>query len=145
MESLAFIVARTSTHSSPQWLVPVFGRRSCTETQPERSTSTGDFRAIAHPGLMSQSWRFLAFEVGIVSCKQKALEALSIAKNIAWNPLRFRVNEIEESIVAYCLGPYCVLSFESFALLRAKGYQAHRLVDGFPEWKAAGFEVELPA
>lgn len=44
-------------------------------------------------------------------------------------------------IVAYCRGPYCVLSFEAVALLRAKGYLAHRLVDGFPEWKAAGFEV----
>jgi ArsR family transcriptional regulator len=94
---------------------------------------------------MSQSWRFLAFEVGIVSCKQEVLEALSIAKNIASNPLTFRVNEIEESIVAYCRGPYCVLSFEAVAVLRAMGYQAHRLVDGFPEWKAAGFEVELPA
>jgi hypothetical protein len=31
-----------------------------------------------------------------------------------------------------------VLSFEAVAALRAKGYDARRLEDGFPEWKAAG-------
>ena len=43
-----------------------------------------------------------------------------------------------KEIVAYCRGPYCVLSFEAVARLRAKGYDARRLEDGFPEWKAAG-------
>jgi ArsR family transcriptional regulator len=69
------------------------------------------------------------------------------AINIPFNKLEKRLSRLPKAsgIVAYCRGPYCVLSFEAVALLRAKGYQAHRLVDGFPEWKAAGFEVELPA
>jgi rhodanese-related sulfurtransferase/biotin operon repressor len=45
-------------------------------------------------------------------------------------------------IVAYCRGPYCVLSFEAVAQLRARGFNARRLEDGFPEWKAAGLPVE---
>jgi ArsR family transcriptional regulator len=44
-------------------------------------------------------------------------------------------------IVAYCRGPYCVLSFEAVAQLRAHGFKARRLEDGFPEWKAAGLPV----
>jgi rhodanese-related sulfurtransferase len=44
-------------------------------------------------------------------------------------------------IVAYCRGPYCVMSFEAVAELRAKGFKARRLEDGFPEWKAAGLPV----
>ncbi|KAB2903085.1 MAG: metalloregulator ArsR/SmtB family transcription factor [Burkholderiaceae bacterium] len=48
----------------------------------------------------------------------------------------------QHDIVAYCRGPYCVLSFEAVAWLRARGYRVRRLVDGFPEWKAAGLEVE---
>ena len=48
----------------------------------------------------------------------------------------------DREIVAYCRGPYCVLSFEAVAALRAKGYAVRRLEDGFPEWKAAGFEIE---
>jgi rhodanese-related sulfurtransferase len=45
-------------------------------------------------------------------------------------------------IVAYCRGPYCVLSFEAVAQLRKLGFKARRLADGLPEWKAAGLPVE---
>jgi rhodanese-related sulfurtransferase/DNA-binding HxlR family transcriptional regulator len=45
-------------------------------------------------------------------------------------------------IVAYCRGSYCVMSFEAVAELRAKGFKARRLDDGFPEWKAAGLPVQ---
>ena len=46
-------------------------------------------------------------------------------------------------IVAYCRGPYCVLSFEAVAMLRGKGFHARRLEDGFPEWRAAGLDVAV--
>jgi ArsR family transcriptional regulator len=44
----------------------------------------------------------------------------------------------DREIVAYCRGAYCVFSFEAVALLRQHGFNARRLEDGFPEWKAAG-------
>ena len=44
-------------------------------------------------------------------------------------------------IVAYCRGPYCVLAPQALELLRRRGYVARRLVDGFPEWRRAGFPV----
>ncbi|MDO8874752.1 MAG: metalloregulator ArsR/SmtB family transcription factor [Pseudolabrys sp.] len=45
-------------------------------------------------------------------------------------------------IIAYCRGPWCVMSFEAVAQLRSKGLSARRLEDGLPEWKAAGLPVE---
>ena len=45
-------------------------------------------------------------------------------------------------VIAYCRGPYCLLSVDAVALLRTKGYTARRLEDGFPEWKASGLPVE---
>lgn len=48
----------------------------------------------------------------------------------------------DREIVAYCRGPYCVLSFEAVATLRSRGYRIRRLEDGYPEWKAAGLPVE---
>ena len=45
-------------------------------------------------------------------------------------------------IVAYCRGPFCVLSFEAVATLRKHGLKARRLETGFPEWKVAGLPVE---
>jgi rhodanese-related sulfurtransferase len=44
-------------------------------------------------------------------------------------------------IVAYCRGPYCVLAPQALELLRRGGFKARRLVDGFPEWRRAGFPV----
>lgn len=43
--------------------------------------------------------------------------------------------------VAYCRGPYCVYADRAVELLRANGRRAHRLLDGFPEWRAAGLPV----
>jgi len=48
-------------------------------------------------------------------------------------------------VVAYCRGPWCVLSFEAVAALRRHGLKARRLEDGLPEWKAAGLPVEVAA
>lgn len=45
-------------------------------------------------------------------------------------------------VVAYCRGPYCLMSFEAVAKLRKRGWKARRLQHGFPEWKAAGLPVE---
>jgi rhodanese-related sulfurtransferase len=45
-------------------------------------------------------------------------------------------------VVAYCRGPWCVMSFEAVAALRRKGLHARRLEDGLPEWKAAGMAIE---
>jgi ArsR family transcriptional regulator len=49
---------------------------------------------------------------------------------------------IDREIVAYCRGPYCVLSFQVVEALRANGFKVRRLADGYPEWKAAGLPVE---
>ena len=46
-------------------------------------------------------------------------------------------------IVAYCRGPYCVLSDHVVAYLNAQGYSASRLSDGYPEWKWRGLPVEI--
>jgi rhodanese-related sulfurtransferase/predicted transcriptional regulator len=48
----------------------------------------------------------------------------------------------KREIIAYCRGPYCLMSFEAVAALRKRGWKAQRLEEGFPEWKAAGLPVE---
>jgi ArsR family transcriptional regulator len=65
------------------------------------------------------------------------------AINIPLKQLAQRLGELprRREIVAYCRGPYCVLSFEAVAGLRAKGFKARRLADGLPEWRAAGMPV----
>ena len=51
--------------------------------------------------------------------------------------------DASKEVVAYCRGPWCVMSFEAVAALRSLGHPARRLEDGMPEWKAAGLPVEV--
>jgi len=66
------------------------------------------------------------------------------AINIASDALSGHLRRLPKGreVIAYCRGPYCLLSVDAVALLREKGYKARRLVDGFPEWKASGLPVE---
>jgi len=47
-----------------------------------------------------------------------------------------------KEVIAYCRGPYCLMSFEAVEKLRKRGFKAKRLADGFPEWRAAGLPVK---
>ena len=69
---------------------------------------------------------------------------LSGAINIPLSELEARLGELrpDQEVVAYCRGPYCVLSYDAVARLREHGLQARRLKDGYPEWKIAGLPVE---
>jgi len=58
-----------------------------------------------------------------------------------------RLAELPKSreIVAYCRGPFCLLSDEAQKLLTRKGYRVRKLLDGVAEWQAAGMPLERPA
>ncbi|MBV8044530.1 metalloregulator ArsR/SmtB family transcription factor [Pluralibacter sp.] len=66
------------------------------------------------------------------------------AINIPVTEIEGRLAELprKREIVAYCRGPYCILSLDAMTLLSEKGYTVRCLEDGFPEWKAAGLEVQ---
>jgi len=72
-----------------------------------------------------------------------ALGHLPGAVSIPLCNLEKRLAEFDpaQEIIAYCRGPYCVLSYEAVAALRARGFKARRLDDGLPEWRAAGLPV----
>ena len=50
-----------------------------------------------------------------------------------------------KEVVAYCRGPYCLMSFDAVAKLRKRGWRARRLANGLPEWRAAGLPVSREA
>lgn len=73
-----------------------------------------------------------------------ALGHIRGARNIPVGDLQRRLAELprNQEIVAYCRGPYCIFAVEAVEALRAKGFRAKRLLDGFPEWEAAGLPVD---
>jgi rhodanese-related sulfurtransferase/DNA-binding winged helix-turn-helix (wHTH) protein len=59
--------------------------------------------------------------------------------------LKSRLKELpkDREVVAYCRGPYCVMAVDAVALLRKKGFQAHRLEYGVADFRARGLRVEV--
>ncbi len=66
------------------------------------------------------------------------------ALSIPATDLEARLPELprEKEVVAYCRGPYCVFADEAVAILQSNGYQARRLEQGLPDWRALGLPVE---
>ena len=66
------------------------------------------------------------------------------AINIPVHELEKRIKELprRREVVAYCRGPYCLMSYDAVSVLRKKGLKARRLEAGMPEWRAAGMPVE---
>jgi rhodanese-related sulfurtransferase len=66
------------------------------------------------------------------------------AVNIPVHELERRLKELprRKEVIAYCRGPYCLMSYDAVSLLRKRGLKARRLEAGLPEWRAGGFPVE---
>jgi rhodanese-related sulfurtransferase len=65
------------------------------------------------------------------------------AISIPLEELELRLSDLprDQEIVAYCRGPYCVLSIEAVEMLRAKGFKAVRLEEGIQDLRAIGFPI----
>jgi ArsR family transcriptional regulator len=103
--------------------------------------------AVSRKDLVSRLRDGLVTVLDVRSEDEFALGHLPGALNIPFAELERRLAELpaNREVIAYCRGPYCVLSFEAVAALRVRGYVVHRLEDGYPEWKAAGLPVEAAA
>jgi rhodanese-related sulfurtransferase len=67
------------------------------------------------------------------------------ALSIPLKELQLRLSDLprDQEIVAYCRGPYCVLSIDAVEMLRARGFQAVRLEEGIQDLRAMGFPIEV--
>jgi len=65
------------------------------------------------------------------------------ARSMPLAELAHRLSELprDVEIVAYCRGPFCLMSDAAVALLQAHGFQARKTLDGVSEWLAAGLPV----
>ena len=69
---------------------------------------------------------------------------LPFARSLPLGELRARLAELpkDRPIVAYCRGPFCLMSDEAVTLLVKRGFKATKLADGVSEWFAAGLPLE---
>ncbi|MEN2980504.1 metalloregulator ArsR/SmtB family transcription factor [Tistrella bauzanensis] len=100
--------------------------------------------AVSRPELMDRLKAGIVTVLDVRPEDEFALGHLPGAINLPLSELERRLADLDpgREIVAYCRGPYCVLSYEAVAMLRARGFKVRRLEDGLPEWRAAGLPVE---
>jgi len=69
---------------------------------------------------------------------------LPFARSMPLAELRKRLAELPpgKEIVAYCRGPFCLMSDEAVRLLRRRGFDARKISDGVTEWQASGLPLE---
>lgn len=99
-----------------------------------------DLEPVAAAELLERVRDGLATVIDVRPPEEFAQGHIPGALNIPLDQLERRLGEIpdDRETVAYCRGPWCVLSFEAVARLRAAGRSARRLDDGWPEWRKAG-------
>jgi rhodanese-related sulfurtransferase/DNA-binding MarR family transcriptional regulator len=90
--------------------------------------------------LLERARRGLVTVLDVRPPEEFAAGHLPGAINIPIHELQKRLAELpkRKEVVAYCRGPYCLMSYDAVQLLRGKGLKARRLQDGLPEWRLAG-------
>ena len=103
-----------------------------------------ELEAVPAPELLERAKKGLVTVLDVRPTEEYAAGHLPGAINVPVEKLESFLSKLpkRKEVVAYCRGPYCLMSFEAVERLRKRGFKAKRLENGFPEWRAAGLPVE---
>lgn len=103
-------------------------------------TAKDELEPVAAGELLERARKGLVTVLDVRPAAEFAAGHLPGAVNIPIDELERRLAELprRKEVVAYCRGPFCLMSFEAVQLLRRVGLKARRLKDGLPEWRMAG-------
>jgi len=103
-----------------------------------------DLEPVPPKELLDRARKGLVTVLDVRPPEEYAAGHLPGAVNIPIQELQKRLRELPKGreVVAYCRGPYCLMSYDAVSLLRKKGIKARRLVAGLPEWRLSGFPIE---
>lgn len=107
-------------------------------------TSKDEMEPVPASDLIERARKGLVTVLDVRPPEEYAAGHVPGAVNIPIHELARRLAELprRKEVVAYCRGPYCLMSFEAVELLRRKGLKARRMQDGLPEWRLAGLPTE---
>lgn len=113
-------------------------------TLDEMAAQPGRLAAMGREALLAKARRGEVIVLDVRPQAEYETAHLPYAQSIPVAELEQRLAELprHKDIVAYCRGPFCMLSDEAVALLSAKGYHVRKLLDGVSEWQAAGLPLE---
>lgn len=100
--------------------------------------------SIGREALLEQARHGEVIVIDVRPRDEFATAHLPFARSMPVAEIEQRLSELPrgKDIVAYCRGPFCLLSDEAVALLAARGYRARKISDGVSEWQAAGLPLQ---
>jgi rhodanese-related sulfurtransferase/DNA-binding transcriptional ArsR family regulator len=103
-------------------------------------TARDDLEPVPAADVLERAQKGLVTVLDVRPAEEFAAGHIAGAVNIPIHDLRKRLSELPKrrEVVAYCRGPWCLMSFDAVQLLRQKGLKARRLKNGLPEWRLAG-------
>lgn len=95
--------------------------------------------------LLAQAQRGEVVVIDVRPQEEFAAGHLPYARSLPLTELAQRLATLpsDKDIVAYCRGPFCLMSDDAVVLLQKHGFRARKVSDGVSEWQAAGLPLEL--
>jgi rhodanese-related sulfurtransferase/DNA-binding transcriptional ArsR family regulator len=105
--------------------------------EPDRLAKVG------RKDLMAQAKRGEVVVLDVRPADEYETAHLPYARSMPLTELAHRLAELprDVQIVAYCRGPFCLMSDEAVQLLTQRGFRASKTRDGVSEWQAAGLPL----
>jgi rhodanese-related sulfurtransferase/DNA-binding transcriptional ArsR family regulator len=93
--------------------------------------------------LLAQAKRGDVIVLDVRPAEEYETAHLPHARSMPLTELSHRLAELPRNveIVAYCRGPFCLMSDEAVKLLKQRGFKARKTFDGVSEWQAAGLPL----
>lgn len=99
--------------------------------------------SVGRKDLMAQAKRGEVIVLDVRPQSEFDTAHLPHARSLPLAELTHRLAELPRGVevVAYCRGPFCLMSDEAVKLLKARGFRARKILDGVSEWQAAGLPL----
>lgn len=100
---------------------------------------TEGFEAVTVASLQERMDRDSVLLIDVRPAEEYASGHLPSAISLPYESLAERLSDLpkDRTVVAYCRGPFCVLSLHAVETLRAAGFDALRLKEGVVNWRGA--------
>lgn len=113
----------------------------------DMAANPADLATVNRSQLLEQARRGEVIVIDVRPESEYEVAHLPFARSLPLEELELRLTSLptDKEIVAYCRGPFCVMSDAAVVLLTTKGYRVRKIRDGVSEWQAAGMPIELAA
>ncbi len=102
------------------------------------SAATHEWVGNSHKELLSKARSGEVVVIDVRPSEEFDSGHVPFARSIPLPELKSRLEELpkDKQVIAYCRGPFCLMSADAVKLLRAQGFDAVQLRDGVAEWSA---------